>query len=727
MTAGLTLDAVDTARVGDAAAVWEKVVNKLRTQSMPPAGRSRPDPATYEALRTKLEAELDRSAAAAPDPGKLPTFQRLTRTEYGNAIRDLLALEDLPKELDIDLLLPVDNLASGFDNLRDLLFVSSTQLERYLSAARKISRLAVGDPEVPPLIDTYHVPADLPQDGHVAGTPFGTRGGTVIRTNLPLDGEYAIEIAVARAAPEHQLEVSVDGERVQLLTLGEGNELSVRLPLKAGPRVVVVAFVQHTSARSQELVRPGLRYRNSSTQPSVSSVTINGPHHVTGVGDTPSRRRIFVCRPTGPSDEARCAGQILETLARRAYRRPVTDADIQPLLPFYEAGRAERDFDMGIQQALERVLVSPRFLFRIEANPNVPDGTVYRISDLELASRLSFFLWSSIPDDALLDLAAEDKLHDPEVLEQQVRRMLADPRSQSLVDNFAAQWLFLRDLRSKIPNPRFFRDFDAGLREAFARETELFLDSILRKDRSVLDLLDANYTFVNERLAKHYGIPGVYGSNFRRVTLGDDSPRRGLFGQGSILTVTSYATRTSVVLRGKYVLDNLLASPPPPPPPNIPALEVKSTQGEALTMREAMAQHRANPMCATCHARMDPLGLALENFDAVGQWRTRSESGKVIDATTTLLDGTTLDGVVGLRQELLRHPDRFVTAMTEKLLTFAVGRHFAYYDAPAVRKVVREAAGNDYRFSSMVLGIVNSVPFQMRRSESSVSVSASRQ
>ena len=460
------------------------------------------------------------------------------------------------------------------------------------------------------------------------------------------------------------------------------------------------------------MVRRAQRGRGG--QPAISSITLRGPFTVTGPGETASRKRVFVCRPSGTADETRCARQILSTLARRAYRRPLTDVDVQELLPFYAAGRAEGGFETGIQWALERVLVSPEFLFRVEADRNAGPNSTYRVSDLELASRLSMFLWSSIPDDELLAVAEQGKLKDRAVLERQVRRMLADPRAESLVTNFAAQWLFLRDLEHKNPNSRFFRDFDKGLQQDFERETDLFVDSVLREDRSVIDLLNANYTFVNERLAKHYGIPGVYGSEFRRVTLSDDSPRRGLLGKGSILTLTSYATRTSPVLRGKYILDNLLGTPPPPPPPNIPALAEKADDGKALSMREAMARHRANPVCASCHARMDPLGFAMENFDAVGQWRTRAESGEALDVSAVFQDGTKFDGIAGLREQLARRPEQFVIGLTEKLLTYAVGRKAAYYDAPAIRAIVREAARSDYRFSTLVMGVINSVPFQMR-------------
>jgi mono/diheme cytochrome c family protein len=765
-TAGLSLQNLDSNQVGHDAAVWERVIRQLRSEAMPPAGRPRPDPATYHGLRTWLESELDRTAAATPNPGKLPAFQRLTRTEYRNAVRDLLDLEQLPKAMGIELLLPADNATSGFDNIRDLLFVSPTQLEQYLSAARKISRIAVGDPQIPLIVDRYALSAELPQDGQLEGAPFGTRGGIAVHTNLPLDGEYSIEIDIPGGGRGNQLEVRVDGQRVQLLNLGEtgapstqskpvaplvddtakavtsaastgtarferdrlvaarraaAGGVSLLLPLKAGPREILATFVRHAGVRGEELVRPPLRGRGG--QPAISTLTIKGPYDPTGPGDTPSRRRIFVCRPVSQADERRCAGEVLSTLARRAYRRPVTKQDVQDLMPFFDAGRADGGFEKGVQLALERVLVSPQFLFRIEGTPAAGTAKAYRISDLELASRLSFFLWSSIPDDELLKLGAEGKLKNAQVLEQQVRRMLADERAHSLVSNFAAQWLYLRDLEAKNPNERIFRDFDEGVKDALERETELFVESVLLEDRSVLELLSANYTFLNERLAKHYGIAGVHGTEFRRVALDDASPRRGLIGKGSILTISSYATRTSPVLRGKYILDALLSSPPPPPPAAVPPLEDKSATGQPRSIREAMAQHGSNPSCSGCHLRMDPLGFALENFDAVGRWRDRDELGQPIDASAALPDGTKFEGAAGLRDVMLKRSGEFVSGMTEKLLMYALGRRVTYYDAPVVRAVVRDAAKNDYRFSSFVLGIVKSVPFQMRQPDAPASAS----
>jgi hypothetical protein len=729
-TGGLVLDPERLAPDAVAAdgVVWEKVIRKLRSASMPPVGLPRPDQATYDSTAAELEHALDRAARAHPNPGNVGAFHRLSRTEYANAIRDLLALEMLPKELDITTLLPADNSSTGFDNLADLLFVSPTALDGYLSAARKISRLAVGDPAIPVIVDRYQIPQDLPQDVRQEGAPIGTRGGAVISSTFPVDGEYHLKIEFAGNAREpHQLEVSVDGARAQLFTVGDkppgergsgvftpqaDPPIEVVLPLKAGPRVITVAYLQHTAALGEELVRP--RLRNRGNQPALASVVVSGPHQVSGSGDTPSRRRLFVCRPSSRSDEAGCATHILSTLVRRAYRRASTSEDVQQLLPFYEAGRADGGFDRGIQQALERVLVSPQFLFRIERQPQA--GTVARISDVELASRLSFFLWSSIPDDDLLDAAIHGRLKHPAVFEQQVRRMLADSRAEALVTNFAAQWLFLRDVASKRPDERLFPDFDDSLRVALKRETELFIHSIVREDRSALDLLTANYTYVNERLAKHYGIPYIYGPEFRRVPVTDEY-RRGLLGQGSILLLTSYSTRTSPVLRGKYVLGNLLGAPPPPPPPNIPALKVENQQsGKALTMREAMVQHRANPSCSSCHARMDPIGFALDNFDAVGRWRTTGEGGAAIDPSGVLPDGSRFAGVIGLRQSLLNHPEQFVTTLAENLLTYSLGRTLEYYDHSVVRAIVRDATRQDYRFSTLILGIVNSTPFQMRAS-----------
>jgi mono/diheme cytochrome c family protein len=736
-TGGLSLASADPAQIGDHPELWEKVVRKLEAGAMPPAGAPRPDAATYQTVRMAIERELDQAAKARPNPGKLPLLHRLTRTEYQNTIRDLLAVDALPKEMDYSLLLPPDNASSGFDNIADLLFVSPTTMERYLDAARKISRLAIGDPRMPLMVNTYRLPGHLPQDQRIDELPFGTRGGIGVRSTFPLDGEYAIKIELAGFAREpHQVEVSVDGERVQLLTIGDqpaqgggrgtpparagggrgrgaNRTLELRTTIHAGPRLVGVTFIEHSEARDESTVRPRLRSRGP--LPAIASVTISGPYNGAAPTDTPSRRRIFVCRPDAATDAPACAKRVLLTLARRAYRRPATAADLDDLMPFYTAGFREGGFDTGIERALDRILVSPQFLFRIERDPvHAEPGTPYRISNLELASRLSFFLWSSIPDEELLTAAEQGKLSDPAVLEAQVRRMLGDTRAESLVTNFAAQWLYLRDIDNKKPDELLFPDFDESLRQAFRRETDLFLDSILRGNHSVLDLLSANYTFANERLARHYGIPHVKGSYFRRVTLPDDSPRRGLLGQGSILTLTSYANRTSPVLRGKWILENLLSSPPPPPPPNVPALKTEGKEpGKKLSMREAMIQHRANPACASCHARMDPLGFAMENFDAIGRWRDQDE-GTPIDASGVLPDGTHFDGPAGLEKALLAHPEQFVHTVAEKLLMYAIGRNVQYFDAPAVRAIVRDAASTHYSFASLVLGVVRSAPFQMR-------------
>jgi mono/diheme cytochrome c family protein len=787
---GLVIDPAGVTNVGSGADRWEKVVRKLRTQSMPPPGAPRPDAASYDRVATFLETELDRAEAARPHLGKLPLTHRLSRTEYRNAVRDLLALESLPREVSVDYLLPPDNISSGFDNIADLLFVSPSNMERYLDAARKISRLAVGDPAMPVMVNIHKLDPEHPQDERVDELPFGTRGGIAVRSEFPVDGTYVVRVEVG-AAQGHDLEILVDGERVALRSLGGGGRgtpavdappgqpdpadpdpappsvdrpavpgrgagpvdaagaggaraggrgrgaapgpLEFPLTLKAGPKLIGVAFVQRTEARDEATLRPRMRSRG--TQPAINSVTISGPYKATGAGDSPSRRRIFICRPASAAESRRsspeivasevgCARRILSTLARRAYRRPSNETDVRDLLPFYERGRKEGvpagasaqagSFDLGIQRALERLLVSSQFLFRIEREPaNVAAGTAYRVSDLELASRLSFFIWSSIPDDELLDAAAAGRLKDPKVLEQQVRRMLADPRSESLVTNFAAQWLYLRDIAAKQPDEILFADFDETLRAAMQRETELFIGSVFRENRSVLDLLRANYTFLNERLARHYGVPNIKGSHFRRVTFPDGSVRGGLLGHGSVLTITSYSTRTSPVLRGKWVLENLLSAAPPPPPADVPSLKIETAPGKPLTLREAMIQHRAAPACAGCHARMDPIGFAMENFDAVGRWRER-DGQQPIDATGVFPEGTKFEGIPGLKQELLRQPEQFVGTVAERLLMYAIGRNLQYYDAPTVRAVMRDAEPADHTLASLVLGIVKSRPFQMR-------------
>jgi hypothetical protein len=609
-------------------------------------------------------------------------------------------------------------------------------LERYLSAARQIVRLAMGIPDERPAPKTYEVSRFLVQDNQVSeALPFGSRGGIAVRHFFAVDGEYIIRIhlkteytgtRILGLREKHQLDLRLDGSRIKLFNVGgesarkESDEtqpatLDVRIPVKAGSRLIGATFLKKTWA-PENILEPRLVNMETDDEPGVGAVTIDGPYNPTGPGETPSRRKLFVCEPKGGSAEQdTCAKQILLTLARHAYRRPVTDSDTAILLKPYQAFR-NKGFDTGIRMAVERILVSPEFLFRIEHDaPNMAAGSAYRVSDLELASRLSFFLWSSIPDDELLDLAVGGKLNDPAVLEQQLRRMLADSRSKSLVSNFAGQWLYLRNVRSALPDLGEYPEFDENLRDAFQQETELFFESTLREDRSVLALLDANYTFLNERLARHYGIPDVYGNQFRRVTLKDEN-RRGLLGQGSILMVTSYAARTSPTIRGKWLLTNILGTPPPPPPPNVPSLKDRGDDGKILSVRQQMEEHRANPACAVCHARMDPLGFALENFDAVGKWRMTSGVGNTpIDASGVLPDGTKFQGPAGLRKVLLSHPEQFVDTVTEKLLTYALGRGLEYYDMPAVRKIVRQAASKDYRWSSIILGIVQSTPFQMRR------------
>ncbi|HYU80398.1 MAG TPA: DUF1592 domain-containing protein [Vicinamibacterales bacterium] len=737
--AGLTLDTLDLARPGEHAEAWEKVVRKLRAGVMPPAGRPRPEPTAYEGLRLSLEQALDRAAAANPNPGRPAALHRLNRTEYRNAVRDLLALD-----LDIESWLPADPASYGFDNVGDILGISPVLLERYLASARRISRLAIGDPALPPSVDAYVVPSDLTQRDRLDPLPFGTRGGLLTPVLFPLDGEYVFKLRLARDFNEningltepHQIELTLDGERVQLFTIGgtvKGRErgqtlatltaddaLQVRMTVRAGTRLVGAAFLKRPSVQFEDIRQPFLRdtveQGDTEGQPALSKITISGPYGAHAATDTTPRRRILICRPNARAGEAACARQIISALARRAYRRPVTAADMDLLLRFYEEGRAAGGFEKGIEQALTRILVSPSFLFRIARDPDgAKPGTNYRITTIELASRLSFFLWSSIPDEALLRAAERGTLAQPAVLDREVRRMLAHPKAAALVNNFAGQWLYLRNLRDAKPDRRAFPDFDENLRRALRKETELFVDSIIREDRSVLDLLAADYTFVNERLARHYGIPHVYGDHFRRVTL-TDPVRGGLAGQGSILTVRSYANRTSAVLRGVWILDNLLGVTVPPPPPNVPDLEETNAVGKVLSMRERTVLHRANPACASCHSVIDPIGLSLENFDAIGRWRAAEASGTPIDAAGMLPDGTSFDGLTGLKQALLHHSDQFVHTLTEKLMIYALGRGLEYYDAPAIRAIVRDAAAEDFRFSALIRGIVRSVPFQMRRS-----------
>jgi hypothetical protein len=737
-TAGLALDSLNVGEAGGKPEVWEKVVRKLRAGMMPPSGVRRPDKAAAEAFTVWLESELDRSAAAKLNPGS-PVLHRMNRTEYANSIRDLLAVE-----VDVTALLPPDDSSYGFDNVASALGLSPALMERYLAAAGKISRLAIGDSSIVPAEKTYAAPNDLTQNYHVEGLPFGTRGGMLIRHHFPVDGLYTISVVLSRGGNGvfagagnirgEQLEVSVNNERVRLFDLSgaqpaadddesAGGGLQVRVPLKAGLQTIGVTFVAKNYSPVEDTMQSPLRSMMPgavwTVVPHVGSLTVAGPYQPAGVGDTASRRRIFTCRPATAQQEPACAKEIVSTLARRAYRRPATEEDIETLMVFYESGRKKGQFDDGIEMALRRVLASPEFMFRFEREPARP-GDIYRLNDLEVASRLSFFLWSSIPDDELLKVATQGRLKDPAVLEQQVRRMLADARSKELVSNFAGQWLYLRNLPSIAPAIEEYADFDDNLRQAFRRETEMLFESVVREDRNIVDLLNADYTFVNERLARHYGIPNVYGSHFRRVSLGTDSPRRGLLGQGSFLLATSLATRTSPVLRGKWILENILGTPPPEPPPNVPALKEntrpsdKSPEAvESLSVRQRMEQHRTNAACVSCHRMMDPIGFALENFDGIGQWRTR-DGAIPIEASGELNDGTKIDGPAGLRHALLNYSEQYMRTVTEKLLTYALGRGVEHYDMPVIRSIVRDAARTDYRFSSLVLGIVKSPPFQMK-------------
>jgi mono/diheme cytochrome c family protein len=830
-TVPIALDRLKTTDIAADPAAWEKVVLKMRAGVMPPAGSPRPDKATSEALVSFLERELDTLAAARPNPGRTEALHRLNRTEYRNAVRDLLDLE-----IDVSALLPADDASYGFDNIAGVLRMSPTLLERYLAAAQKVSRLAVGTPPAVPNIDYFRVIDDLSQDVQLPDMPPGTRGGTKIRYVFPMDAEYEIRVRLSRDLNEgvpvwtetQQLEILIDDERVGGFSLpaagtGPGSDVpnrggrgrggaappapqstappapqstappaqqppaaspgsasppassgpaspgpaasgpaasgetqapqrpaisqvatgprvtaaerefrnkadeswNLRIKVPAGVRDVRATFLNRTAALEETtrlpFMRPypaGVNIPETRQGAHIRHVEIVGPLNPTGPGNSPSRQRIFVCQPAAPPGDEACVRRILSTLARRAYRRPVTAADVEPLLAFYREGRGQSDVDLGMERALRRLLVSPEFLLRVERDPaGIKAGSAYRLGDLELASRLSFFLWSSIPDDELLAKAEKGQLRTPAVLEAEVRRMLADPRSDVFMENFAGQWLFLRNLQASVPVQSIFPDFDDALRQSFRRETELFFESIVRENRSALDLLRADYTFLNERLARHYGMPGIKGTHFRRVMLPAGSARAGILGHGSVLTVTSYPDRTSPVVRGKWILENLLGTPPPPPVPNVPPLKPTSTDGKVLSMRERMVQHRASPTCASCHALMDPLGLALENFDAVGKWRTLGEGATAIDATGNTPDGAKFDGVAGLRQALLGN-ERFVTTLTEKLFVYALGRGLEYYDAPAVRAIVRDAKADDYRLSSIIAGIVRSDPFRMRRAGS---------
>jgi hypothetical protein len=743
-TGGLSLQSVDVSNPSSRPDIFEKVVLKVHAGMMPPAGVPRPDKATADAMVTALRASLDKAAMEHPYPGR-PLLQRLNRNEYANAIRDLLALT-----VDVSSLLPPDNSGYGFDNVTDVLGVSPMLLESYLTAAGKIAVLAIGDPRSMPAGQVFHVRQDASQDKHIEGLPLGTVGGQAFNVNLPADGEYLLEPKLFRTnlgtmrglENVQKLEIAVDGTRVHLQEFG-GNEevrnssanptktgdsvddrLKVRVPVTAGPHKITVAFMERSHVentfRLENFLRSSADTIDFSGYPHLDTFTITGPFSPTGVSETPSRKRIFICRPASPKDEMGCAKTILGTLVRRAYRGQNTDADLGRLIEFYQNERMQGgDFDQGISLALRRMLASPKFTFRAERDPDGPSGMIYKVSDLELASRLSFFLWSSIPDDELLNVAKQGKLRNPEVLDRQVRRMMNDPKAtEALVGNFVGQWLYLRNLDNQQPNSTVFPDFDDNLRYSFRRESELLFESIMHEDHSVLELLNANYTFVDERLAKHYGIPNIYGDSFRRVPEPDEN-RRGILGEGSFLLVTSNADRTSPVKRGKWILENIFGTPPPPPPPNVPLLPDRKNGSLPLTMRAQMEEHRKNPVCAGCHQMMDPIGLSLENFDAVGTWRIREtgniqEKGPVIDASGQLLDGTRVNGPSELLAAIMRHPEDFVQTFTTKLMTFALGRGVGPQDMPTVRAIVRDAAAKNYSFSSIVMGIVNSTPFEMR-------------
>ena len=779
-TGGLALDSLDINTPGVNADAWERVIAKLRAGSMPPPGRPRPDATTYHAVASWMETEIDRTWAASPNPGRTGAVHRLNRTEYNNAIRDLFALE-----IDVKPLLPGDDTADGsFDNFADVLSISTAHLERYLSVARQVTRLATGLPPTRPGLETYQIPLHVVQDDRQSeDLPFGSRGGIAIRHTFPVDGEYRINVRLRRQYQDYlmgmgwpqQLDVRLDGKLLKRFTVGGGAKgrpaaasyagdgepgfagdpewetymqtggdagLEIRVPVQAGPRIVGVFFVRELW-EPEGLPQPLQRGRVLTNDQlymdyaSVGSVTIGGPSGISGsVTDTPSRRRIYVCQPRLATEEKACATKILSRIARLAYRRPVTNADEQTLLEFFDSGRRDGgNFDAGIQFALERMLVDPDFLLRVHRDPQKPSAippslgsarpassgaassplAAQPLSDLEVASRLSFFLWSSIPDERLIDLAERGQLTRPQILEQQVRRMLADPRAAStLVDDFASQWLNLRRVSEVVVHPDSYPSFDDSLLEAFQRETELFVASTLREDRSVLDLLRANYTFVNERLARHYGLPGIYGSRFRRVTLPNSDQRGGLLANGALLATTSYPDRTSPVLRGKWLLNNIFGLPVPPPPPGVDTNLSDTKPGAApASIRERLAQHRKDPACASCHSAIDPLGFALENFDAIGGWRTVDESGRPVDASGTTLSGAKVEGLAGLRALLLEQPEQFPRTVTEKLLAYALGRRLDYYDRPTVRKIVRDAAVNDYRWSSLILGIAKSPTFLM--------------
>jgi mono/diheme cytochrome c family protein len=699
---GLALDTLDVARVGTHAETWEKVVRKIKTGMMPPSGVRRPERAVLDGFASEVGARLDR--AVPPNAGlSTPALHRLNRSEYANAVRDLLAID-----ADVNTLLPGDGSTDGFDNIAEALAVSPSLIQGYVTAAMKISRQAVGDRTVPVSQVTYTPPPGFAQDRHIDGLPLGTRGGMIVTHQFPLDAEYELSVGGAAQGAAGLLDVTIDGEKVAVT-----NPRGFKVHVKAGPHKIGLALVDRQRGAGVDEIYSDFRVDAAFTAGGgVQGLTITGPTDATGVGDTPSRRRIFSCRPQTAAEEPACARTILASLARRAYRGPVSDAEIATLLDFYRKGRADADFEIGIQQALARILVAPRFVFRTEEEPKtVAAGSAYRLSDVELASRLSFFLWSSIPDDELLELAIKNRLRDPQTLERQVRRMLADPKAEALVRNLAGQWLSLRELTGLQTDAK---NFDENLRQSFRRETEMLFGTIVREDRSLIELLDADYTFVDERLARHYGIPDVRGSHFRRVALDPASPRRGLLGHGSFLTVTSVSTRTSPVSRGKWILQNLLGTPPPEPPPGVEVnLDPPPGETKPTTLRQRLEMHRASAVCASCHRIMDPMGFALENFDLVGTWRDK-EGETPIDASGQLADGSPLRGPDDLRRAVLSRSSAFMETATEKLLIYALGRPLHYDDMPAVRAIARKAEQNGNQFSAMVSGIIESRAFQMR-------------
>jgi mono/diheme cytochrome c family protein len=749
-TAGLLLDGLDGTHVEDSPEVWEKVTRKLRTREMPPPGRPRPDQDAYAHATALLEGRLDAAAAARPYPGSVG-IHRLNRTEYTNAVRDLLAVEVDGKSL----LWADEPDQEGFDNVASVLSVSPALLEGYIAAARRVSRLAVGDPTINPVTEQFKIPTAVVQDDRIDDDlPFGSQGGLAVRYQFPLDGEYHIKVRLKRQlyryilgmGEPHQLDVRVDRVLVKRFSIGgeakgmtmpesfAGNTqgdpefeeymhtaddgLEVKLPVKAGVHEVAVSFVRRFWEPEGVRQPPQRGFARTTNElyhgyPAIETAAIGGPYNVSAsIGDSPSRRKIFVCRPKTRAEEEPCATRILSTLARRAYRRPAGEQDVERLLQFYREGRENGDFDSGIRRGVERILASPRFLFRIEQQPpGAAAGTTYRLSDLDLASRLAFFLWSSLPDDELINAAIAGKLKQTAGLEQQVRRMLKDPRASALVDNFVSQWLQLGKLTSVVPDADAYPEFDENLRESMRRETEEFVKDQIRADVSVLDLLTANYSFLNERLARHYGVPNVYGNHFRKVAFADDR-RGGLLGQASVLTVTSYPNRTSVVLRGKWLLGTMLGGPPSPPPPDVPSLKDPGQDGQPRSLRDRMQAHRKNPACAGCHQRMDPLGFSLENFDALGKWRTAAD-GERIDASASLPDGTSFDGIAGLRQLMVSHKDDYVRTVTEKLLAYSLGRGVEYFDMPVIRQIARDSSASNYRWSSLILQIVQSTPFRM--------------